>query len=119
MYLGIYSENIWAEPGAARAQLQALVQRSPSNSVTHHFIPIALNCTQLYPPSRPAGQSDTMLSKLLSISAVAAALLFSLPLASAHGIHSDADRDHTDLSWAEIHMLGTAPPLSPPSCFPI
>ncbi|RPB28222.1 hypothetical protein L211DRAFT_801426 [Terfezia boudieri ATCC MYA-4762] len=46
-----------------------------------------------------------MLSKILSISTAAAALLLSAPLASAHGIHSDADRDHTGLSWAEIHML--------------
>lgn len=55
-----------------------------------------------------------MLPKLLSI---LFPLLVAAPLTSAHGINSDADRDHTGLSWAEIHMLGITI-LSLPSSLP-
>ncbi|KAF8474602.1 hypothetical protein BDZ91DRAFT_269312 [Kalaharituber pfeilii] len=40
-------------------------------------------------------------ARLLTLAATAALA----SLAAAHGIHSDADHDHTGLSWAEIHML--------------
>lgn len=57
-----------------------------------------------------------MLSRLL---AILLPLLAAAPPASAHGISSDADRDHTGLTWAEIHMLGIAvslPHLLPKLC---